>query len=109
MSADAINRARPGDLVTVDHVTGGYPLRDGLQPGDVVRLLKFDHGWWDVRRESDGLETKLNMMGIDRIVEPDASLRCELCGVQKFTHTNFVRGVATRICEDPDCKAQADG
>lgn len=27
---------RPGEIVKVKHVQGGYPLPDGLEPGDEV-------------------------------------------------------------------------
>jgi hypothetical protein len=33
---------------TVAHCFGGYVLPEGLTEGDVVRLLKFDHGYYNV-------------------------------------------------------------
>jgi hypothetical protein len=48
-----------------------YPLLDGFEPGDVVKLVEKDHAFWKVRRESDCLKNKVYMMAIDRIVEPD--------------------------------------
>jgi hypothetical protein len=57
----------PGDRVTVKEISPPlYPLRDGLRPGDVVRLLEFDHGWWQAQRESDGLRTLIYLVNIDQ-------------------------------------------
>ena len=39
-----------------DDPVGCYPLRGGLQIGDVVRLIDFHVGAFTVQRESDGLE-----------------------------------------------------
>src|SRR5262245_33968890 len=47
---------------------GAYPLRDGLQPGDVVLLLHFDHGWWDVQREADGSKTWINILNVGQVL-----------------------------------------
>jgi len=69
MSTDAINAAKAGDRVIVQEISPPvYKLRDGLRAGDLVRLDHFDHGYWDVTRESDGLQTKIYMILIDRIV-----------------------------------------
>jgi hypothetical protein len=35
-------------LKAVVHCLGGYVLPEGLTEGDVVRLLKFDHGYYNV-------------------------------------------------------------
>jgi len=69
MSAAAQNNAKPGDFAIVQDSTppGTYPLRNGLRAGDLVKLLSFDHGYWNVRRESDGLETVIYTVNIDRI------------------------------------------
>jgi hypothetical protein len=66
----AVNDAKAGDLVVVKNVqpSGCYPLRDGLTPGYVVRLVEFDHGYWDVLKP-DGTSTTIYMMNIDRIVK----------------------------------------
>ena len=47
---------------------GTYPLRAGCSGGDMVNLVEFDHGYWLVRRESDGLEVLIYCVNIDRIV-----------------------------------------
>jgi len=43
-----------------------YPLRDGLKPGDVVKLLESDRGWWQAQRESDGLRTLIYLVNINQ-------------------------------------------
>jgi hypothetical protein len=30
-----------------------YPLPDGLREGMLVRLIKFDHGYWTVRHDGE--------------------------------------------------------
>jgi hypothetical protein len=54
-----------GDRVTVKEIVPPvYPLRDGLKPGDVVKLLSFDHGYWTVEREGDGLRSEIFIVNI---------------------------------------------
>jgi hypothetical protein len=60
---------KPEDRVTVKNVqpSGCYPLRDGLKPGDVVRLIEFNCGHWTVELR-DGRHTRIYMLNIDQIV-----------------------------------------
>ncbi len=53
---------RPGDLVSVRSVSGGYPLPAGLSAGDEVRLVCFDTGFWVVER--DGRQFRVFLAGI---------------------------------------------
>ena len=48
---------------------GSYPLREGLEPGDVVKLIDFHVGYWTVQRERDGLESVVFKTNIEKIVE----------------------------------------
>ena len=41
---------RPGALVRVKHCANGYPLPPGLEPGERVKILGFDHGYYLVER-----------------------------------------------------------
>jgi hypothetical protein len=41
---------RPGSLVKVKHCPNGYRLPPGLEPGDVVRIAGFDHGFYTVEK-----------------------------------------------------------
>lgn len=41
---------RAGEVVTVTNGSH-YPLANGLQDGDRVRLVSFDHGYWTVEKE----------------------------------------------------------
>jgi hypothetical protein len=41
--------------------SGCYPLRDGLKPGDVVRLIEFNCGHWTVELR-DGRHTRIYMV-----------------------------------------------
>ena len=45
---------------------GSYPLRDGLEPGDVVKLIDFHVGYWTVQRERDGLEGVVYTVNVQR-------------------------------------------
>lgn len=42
---------RPGNVVAVKDVPGGYPLPPGLREGSRVKLLAFQHGYWEVEFE----------------------------------------------------------
>jgi hypothetical protein len=42
---------RVGDLVTVHDSPHSYPLPPGLENGTVVRLVKFDPGYWTVEKD----------------------------------------------------------
>jgi hypothetical protein len=44
----------PGSIVNFKHCPNGYPLPPGLKPGDVVRIVAFDHGYYIVEREMAG-------------------------------------------------------
>ena len=58
---------QPGDRVVVKEIDPPvYRLPKGLQPGDVVKLLEFSPGYWNVERESDGLRARISMVNIDR-------------------------------------------
>jgi hypothetical protein len=46
---------KPGTLVTVKDCPNGYPLPPGLQPGERVRILEFDHGYYWVDRNAERL------------------------------------------------------
>jgi hypothetical protein len=67
---NAVNEARSGNHVVVKDVepSGCYPLRDGIKPGDIVQLVKFDHGYWHVTK-ADGRWATIYMMNIDRILK----------------------------------------
>lgn len=43
---------KPGTFVRLKHCANGYPLPVGIKPGDLVKILGFDHGYYGV--EQDG-------------------------------------------------------
>ena len=40
----------PGSIAKVKPCPNGYPLPPGLNPGDVVRIVAFDHGYYTVEK-----------------------------------------------------------
>lgn len=61
---------KAGSRVTVclSNPPGAYPLKKGLLPGDIVILLHFDHGTWDVQRGSDGATFQINLLNVGEIL-----------------------------------------
>jgi len=45
-----------------------YTLPQGLHAGEVVVLLHFDHGYWQVVRESDSAPFCIYMLNVDQVV-----------------------------------------
>ncbi len=45
-----------------------YVLKGGLKDGDIVKLLEFSPGYWNVERESDGLCGRISMVNIERVL-----------------------------------------
>ena len=41
---------RPGTRVTVRHCANSYRLPEGLAPGDWVRIVSFDRGYYSVEK-----------------------------------------------------------
>ncbi len=48
-----MRRLRPGDVVRVTDAVH-YSLPAGLHHGDLVKLVRFDHGYWQVERLGQG-------------------------------------------------------
>ena len=49
-------------MVRVKDCPNGYPLPAGLAPGERVRILAFDHGYYTVRR--GGATFQINMTNV---------------------------------------------
>lgn len=61
---------QPGERVVVKEIDPPvYRLPNGLQPGDVVKLLDFSPGYWNVERESDGFRARISMVNIERTLK----------------------------------------
>jgi hypothetical protein len=41
---------KPGTRVWVKPCANGYPLPAGINPGDLVKILGFDHGYYAVEQ-----------------------------------------------------------
>lgn len=61
---------RVGTRVTVINPVGPpiYMLPRGLEVGEVVVLLNFDYGYWQVVRESDGAPFRIYLINVDQII-----------------------------------------
>jgi hypothetical protein len=46
----------PGSLVKVRDCPNGYPLPHGLNPGDTVRIVGFDYGYYTVEKDAQSFE-----------------------------------------------------
>lgn len=57
-----------GDRVIIKEIDPPvYPLRHGLKPGDIVKILSCDtNSYFDVERESDGQRSRIYSVNIDR-------------------------------------------
>jgi hypothetical protein len=42
---------RPDSIAKIRDCPNGYPLPQGLNPGDVVRIMAFDHGYYTVEKD----------------------------------------------------------
>jgi hypothetical protein len=60
---DGFFALKPGTKVRVKHCIGAYRLPTGLEPGDEVTILGFDHGYYDVAR--DGSRFKISVTCVD--------------------------------------------
>ena len=61
---------QPGQRAVVKQIDPPvYKLPDGLYPGDLVTLLDFSPGYWNVRRELDSKTYRISMTLIDRVLE----------------------------------------
>jgi hypothetical protein len=45
---------KPGAAVQVKHCASSYPLPVGLDPGDWVKILEFDAGYYSVAKPGTG-------------------------------------------------------
>ena len=52
-----------GEMAKVKHCEHSYNLPVGLSPGDTVKIISFDHGYYKVERE--GRSYSVFMMCID--------------------------------------------
>jgi hypothetical protein len=41
---------KPGTLVRIKHCANEYRLPTGIKPGDLVKILGFDHGYYAVEQ-----------------------------------------------------------
>src|SRR5687767_13317098 len=53
---------------------GAYPLARGLRAGDIVMLRHFDHGTWDVQRESDDAPFQINILNVGEVLTTPVSV-----------------------------------
>ena len=44
-----VKRPKPGEWYAVNHVCGGYPLPDGLVPGENVTVCGHEAGYFRVK------------------------------------------------------------
>src|SRR5215467_3840318 len=54
---------QPGDVVPVKNDENSYPLPAGLKDGDVVKLIRFESGDWEV--EKDGQRYTVFLIRLD--------------------------------------------
>lgn len=64
---------RPGVAVQVKHCANGYPLPAGLEPGDRVKILSFDHGYYRVEKIDAGEKFTVFMANIVEIPRAEKS------------------------------------
>lgn len=65
---------KPGTAVQVKHCANGYPLPPGLESGDRVKILSFDHGYYGVEKIDGGEKFTVFMANIGvRLLEEKSS------------------------------------
>jgi hypothetical protein len=64
---------RPGDIVAVRPIFGGYSLPEALPEGTKVKLLSFDYGYWDV--EYNGKKYRIFSSCCNDLPKPNTETR----------------------------------
>jgi hypothetical protein len=55
-------------VVRASDPPGAYSLPRGLKAGDIVVLLNFDRGWWDVRLAENAEDFRINLLNVGEVL-----------------------------------------
>jgi len=63
-------QARPGDCFKVKALASSYQLPAGLNDGDEVKCISFDHGYWEVERDGQIFNIFMGCLDIEPLPSP---------------------------------------